>query len=121
MKSSAKLHATVIYYLGEQEHGARQITGPKEGRTLGRQDQEGKRKTRRSLPVPSLLGTAAVPSRVCGGDLSQLALREPAAGLLRGLLITLIAQSIKRISPVPITKLLAFKPLQIKICFLLPC
>lgn len=36
MKSSAKLHATVIYYLGEQERDARQITGPAGGQDIGK-------------------------------------------------------------------------------------
>lgn len=77
MKSSAELHLTVIYYLGKQGCDARQITGPTGGQDARKARPGGWEDDDEEEEPPG--ATAARNSRACWGDLSQLALREPAA------------------------------------------
>ena len=86
MKSHAKLHPAVIYYLGKQGCDARQVTGSMGGQDTGKAGPGGWEDDDEEEEPPSATaaGISSSSQWSLWGDLSQLALK-PAAGLLQGL------------------------------------
>lgn len=110
MRSSAKLLLAVIYYLGRQGCDARQITGPVGGQDTreagyGGWKDEGEEQGPRTTAT---LSSSSAQQNLWGGLVTAGSWRAFSKAPVETQ-ITLIAQSIKEISSVSITRLSAFK------------